>query len=70
MRTAVHGRGPASEVTKYISTKQMQPDTMLALRELVNDLKNEVTLYKEYKAAGKPADQRSQRYVRGERSDP
>ena len=51
------GEDPRSEVTNYIATKQMQPDTMLALRELVNDLKNEVILYKEYKAV--PANQQT-----------
>jgi PiT family inorganic phosphate transporter len=53
----IMGEDPRSEVTNYIATKQMQPDTMLALRELVNDLKNEVTLYKEYKAV--PANQQT-----------
>jgi inorganic phosphate transporter, PiT family len=53
----IMGADPRSEVTNYIATKQMQPDTMLALRELVNDLKNEVTLYKEYKAV--PANQQT-----------
>jgi PiT family inorganic phosphate transporter len=51
------GADPRSEVTNYIATKQMQPDTMLALRELVNDLKNEVALYKDYKAV--PANQQT-----------
>ncbi len=51
------GADPRSEVTSYIATKQMQPDTMLALRELVNDLKNEVALYKDYKAV--PANQQT-----------
>jgi inorganic phosphate transporter, PiT family len=53
----IMGADPRSEVTNYIATKQMQPDTMLALRELVNDLKNEVALYKEYKAV--PANQQT-----------
>jgi PiT family inorganic phosphate transporter len=51
------GADPRSEVTNYIATKQMQPDTMLALRELVNDLNNEVTLYKEFKSV--PANQQT-----------
>ena len=51
------GADPRAEVTEYIRTKQMQPDTMLALRELVNDLSNEVALYKECKAV--PADQQA-----------
>jgi inorganic phosphate transporter, PiT family len=44
------GADPRDEVTQYIATKQLQPDTMLALRELVNDLSNEVQLYKDFKA--------------------
>ncbi len=44
--------GPDSRttVTDYIRTKQLQPDTILALRELVEDLGHEVALYKEFKA--------------------
>ncbi len=44
-------------MTQFIATKQLQPDTMIALRELVNDLSNEVALYKEYKAV--PANQQT-----------
>jgi PiT family inorganic phosphate transporter len=44
------GADPRDEVTQYIATKQLRPDTMLALRELVNDLSNEVQLYKDFKA--------------------
>ena len=44
------GPDARAEVTDYIRTKKIQPDTVLALRELVNDLKNEVALYKEYKS--------------------
>jgi inorganic phosphate transporter, PiT family len=53
----IMGADPRAEMTDYIRTKQLQPDTMLALRELVNDLKNEVALYKEYKAV--PANQQT-----------
>ncbi|MGO8792296.1 MAG: inorganic phosphate transporter, partial [Terriglobia bacterium] len=45
------------EVTQFISTKNLQPDTMIALRELVNDLSSEISLYKEYKAV--PANQQT-----------
>ena len=44
------GQDPRAEVTDYIRTKQLHPDTVLALRELVNDLDNEVSHYREYKA--------------------
>ena len=55
--TGIMGADPRTEVTDYIRTKQMQPDTMLSLRELVNDLKNEVAVYKEYKSV--PANQQT-----------
>ncbi|WP_420237656.1 inorganic phosphate transporter [Telmatobacter bradus] len=45
----VLGSDPRSEVTDYIRTKQLQPDTILALRELVRDVDHEVSLYGAYK---------------------
>ena len=56
-QSAVMGADARATVTQYIASKQLQPDTMLALRELVNDLSNEVALYKEYKAV--PANQQT-----------
>ena len=38
------------EVTDYIRTKNFTPDTMLALRELVNGIGTEMSLYKQLKA--------------------
>jgi inorganic phosphate transporter, PiT family len=38
------------EVTDYIRTKQFTPNTMLALRELVNGIGTEMALYRELKA--------------------
>ena len=55
--SGVLGADARAEVTDYIRTKQFQPDTMLALRELVNDLNHEVALYKEFKAV--PANQQT-----------
>jgi inorganic phosphate transporter, PiT family len=49
-KTGILGSDPRTEVTDYIRTKQLQPDTILALRELVEDLNHEVSLYKEFKA--------------------
>jgi len=49
-KTGILGANARSEVTDYIRTKQLQPDTVLALRELVEDLNHEVALYKEFKA--------------------
>ena len=34
-KTGILGADARAEVTEYIRTKQLQPDTMLALRELV-----------------------------------
>jgi PiT family inorganic phosphate transporter len=49
-KTGILGADPRAEVTDYIRTKQLQPDTILALRELVEDLNHEVALYKEFKS--------------------
>jgi PiT family inorganic phosphate transporter len=49
-KTGILGADARTEVTDYIRTKQLQPDTVLALRELVEDLNHEVTLYKEFKS--------------------
>ena len=65
------GGDPRTEVTDYIRTKQMQPATMLALRELVDDLSHEVeSLQGVQGGSGQAADQRPQRHVCGQRSDP
>ena len=37
-----------AEVTKYIETKQLQPDTLLAMSQLVNELNREVAGYKTF----------------------
>jgi inorganic phosphate transporter, PiT family len=44
------GSDPRAEVTDYIRSRQLQPDTILALRELVEDLNREVTHYKAFKS--------------------
>jgi inorganic phosphate transporter, PiT family len=56
-KTGLLGADARSEVTDYIRTKQLQPDTILALRELVEDTSHEVALYKELKAV--PANQQT-----------
>ncbi|MGA9586676.1 MAG: inorganic phosphate transporter [Terracidiphilus sp.] len=55
-------------VTDYIRTRQMGPDTILALRELVEDLDHEVLLYKEFKAVPpqEQANVRNDMYVASE----
>jgi PiT family inorganic phosphate transporter len=49
-KAGILGADARAEVTDYIRTKQLQPDTVLALRELVEDLNHEVALYKEFKS--------------------
>ncbi len=44
------GPDARAEVTDYIRTQQLQPDTVLALRELVENLNHEVALYKAFKS--------------------
>jgi PiT family inorganic phosphate transporter len=67
-QSAVMGADARATVTQYIASKQLQPDTMLALRELVNDLSNEVALYKEYKSvpASQQTNVRNDMYVASE----
>ncbi len=48
--TGILGADARAEVTDYIRTKELQPDTILALRQLVEDLGHEVGVYKEFKA--------------------
>jgi PiT family inorganic phosphate transporter len=56
-KSGILGADARAEVTDYIRTKQLQPDTVLALRELVEDLNHQVALYKEFKAV--PANQQT-----------
>jgi PiT family inorganic phosphate transporter len=67
-KTGILGADARTEVTDYIRTKQIQPATVLALRELVEDLNHEVGLYKEFKAvpAGQQTNVRNDMYVASE----
>ena len=67
-KTGILGADARTEVTEYIRTKQLQPDTVLALRELVEDLNHEVALYKEFKAvpSSQQANVRNDMYVASE----
>jgi inorganic phosphate transporter, PiT family len=67
-KTGILGADARSEVTDYIRTKQIQPDTVLALRELVEDLNHEVGLYREFKSvpAGQQTNVRNDMYVASE----
>jgi inorganic phosphate transporter, PiT family len=51
---------PRADVTDFLKTKQFTPTTMIALRELVEDVSHEVGLYKELKAVP-PRDQQNVR---------
>ena len=64
-KTGVLGQDARAEVTDYIRTKEIQPDTMMALRELIEDLSHEVALYKEFKAVppGQQTNVRNDMYV-------
>ena len=67
-KSGILGPDARAEVTDYIRTKQLQPDTILALRELVEDLDHEVTLYKAFQSVP-PQDQtnvRNDMYVASE----
>ncbi len=67
-KNGILGADARDEVTDYIRTKQMQPDTILAERELVEDLSHEVALYKVFKSvpAQDQANVRNDMYVAGE----
>ena len=67
-QAGILGEDARTEVTDYIRTKQLQPDTILALRELVEDLNHEVALYKVFKSVPAPdqANVRNDMYVAGE----
>jgi PiT family inorganic phosphate transporter len=67
-KTGILGADARTEVTDYLRSKQLQPDTVLALRELVEDLNHEVALYKEFKAVppGQQTNVRNDMYVASE----
>jgi PiT family inorganic phosphate transporter len=67
-KNAILGPDARAEVTDYIRTKQLQPATILALRELVEDLNHEVALYKVFKSvpAQDQTNVRNDMYVAGE----
>src|SRR5271157_5070934 len=64
-KAGILGSDARAEVTDYIRTQQLQPDTILALRELVEDLNHEVALYKVFKSvpAQDQANVRNDMYV-------
>jgi PiT family inorganic phosphate transporter len=46
----VAGSDPRENVSEYLRTQQLQPETMPSLKVLVEDVSREVTLYKEFKS--------------------
>jgi len=56
-----------AEVTYYIQTKQLRPDTLLALSQLVNELNHEVAGYKSFQSvpAREQANVRNDMYLTG-----
>jgi PiT family inorganic phosphate transporter len=55
------------EVTKYIQTKQLEPDTLLAMSQLVNEMNREVAGYKSFASvpAQEQANVRNDMYLTG-----
>jgi PiT family inorganic phosphate transporter len=64
----VLGSDPRAEVTDYIRTQQLRPDTILALRQLVADIDRQVTPYTAYKSvpAKEQTNVRNEMYVTSE----
>jgi PiT family inorganic phosphate transporter len=48
-KNAILGNDPRTELTEYLKTKKVQPDTMTALREIIHDLEGNVQAYGDYK---------------------
>ena len=71
-KTAIlRSRCPRTEVTDYIRTKQLQPDTILALRELVDEREPRSGALQGIQVrSGAGPVQRPQRHVPGQRSHP
>ena len=67
-QSAILGSDARAEVTNYIRTRQLQPDTVLALREVIGEVNSKVVQYKVIKAI--PAQEqtiiRNDMYVAGE----
>ena len=69
--TGMLGPTPAPRSPTTSAPSKLQPDTILALRELVDELDHEVALYKELKVGSRQqTSQRPQRHVCGQRSPP
>jgi PiT family inorganic phosphate transporter len=67
-KNAILGGDPRSELTEYLRTKKLQPDTMTALRESIHDLEGDVQAYGDYKhvPASQQTNVRNDMYVTSE----
>jgi inorganic phosphate transporter, PiT family len=67
-KNAILANDPRTELTEYLRTKKVQPDTMTALREIIHDLEGNVKAYGDYKAvpAGQQSNVRNDMYVTSE----
>src|SRR6201996_9537380 len=67
-KNAVMGGDPRTVLTDYLRTKQLQPETMTALREIVRDLEGDVRAYGVYKnvPANQQTNVRNDMYVTSE----
>jgi inorganic phosphate transporter, PiT family len=64
-KNAILGPSARDTLTDYLRTKQIQPNTMTALRELIGDLEGDVKAYGDYKnvPAGQQSNVRNDMYV-------
>jgi len=67
-RSAIMGGDPRTVLTEYLRTKQLQPDTLTALRENIRDLEGDVAAYGDYKhvPASQQTNVRNDMYVTSE----
>ncbi len=67
-REAILGSDARAEVTDYLRSKQLQPATMTALRELIGDLEGDVRAYGDYRRvpASQQTNVRNDMYVTSE----
>ncbi len=65
---AILAGDPRSELTEYLRTKKLQPDTLIALRENIRDLEGDVQAYGDYKhvPASQQTNVRNDMYVTSE----
>jgi len=67
-QNAILGGDPRSELTEYLRTKKLQPDTLIALRENIRDLEGDVQAYGDYRhvPASQQTNVRNDMYVTSE----